>query len=110
MTQQSAIDFVSCLWRAGTALMMASQPISFKRRWERFGLSGAKLIWGGEAVSVRPDGRANPRQLMILDETVGALASLREHLVKTHETHFGSVDDLLIGLQLTHSGRFARPL
>src|SRR6185369_14925788 len=30
------------------------------RRWRNFGLSGAKLIWGGEAVAVRHDGRANP--------------------------------------------------
>src|SRR5947208_17123933 len=35
------------------------------RRWRRFGQSGAKLIWGGEAVAVRHDGRANPNQLMI---------------------------------------------
>src|SRR5690242_7812884 len=35
------------------------------RRWERFGASGAKLIWGGEAVAVRHDGRANPNQLVI---------------------------------------------
>src|SRR5688572_7469340 len=28
------------------------------RRWEHFGASGAKLIWGGEAYSVQPDGRA----------------------------------------------------
>jgi hypothetical protein len=34
-----------------------------RRRWQRFGRSGAKLIWGGEAVAVRQDGRANPRQL-----------------------------------------------
>src|SRR5437762_9818268 len=27
------------------------------RRWRRFGASGAKLIWGGEAAAVRPDGR-----------------------------------------------------
>ena len=32
-----------------------------RRRWRRFGESGAKLVWGGEAVAVRPDGRANPR-------------------------------------------------
>ena len=30
------------------------------RRWQRFGESGAKLIWGGEAAAVQPDGRANP--------------------------------------------------
>src|SRR2546423_4098724 len=29
------------------------------RRWRRFGASGAKLIWGGEAGAVRPDCRAN---------------------------------------------------
>src|SRR5256885_1530805 len=27
-----------------------------RRRWRNFGLSGAKLIWGGEAVAVRFDG------------------------------------------------------
>src|SRR6056297_1243484 len=26
------------------------------RRWQNFGLSGAKLIWGGEAAAVRPVG------------------------------------------------------
>lgn len=80
-----------------------------QRRWTRFGQSGAKLIWGGEAVAVRPDGRANPNQLMILPETVGELAALREVLVRHHEARFARSDDLLIGLQLTHSGRFARP-
>ena len=27
-----------------------------RRRWRNFGRSGAKLIWGGEAVAVRHDG------------------------------------------------------
>ncbi len=79
------------------------------RRWQRFGLSGAKLIWGGEAVAVRPDGRANPNQLMINKQTLSDLAALRETLVAAHKAHFGCSDDLLVGLQLTHSGRFARP-
>src|SRR5258706_3993796 len=30
------------------------------RRWRRFGASGAKLIWGGEAAVVRPESRAKP--------------------------------------------------
>lgn len=79
------------------------------RRWRRFGLSGAKLIWGGEAVAVRPDGRANPHQLVISQDNVGEFAALRETLVTAHHERFGNTDDLLVGLQLTHSGRFARP-
>ena len=38
-----------------------------RRRWMRFGQSGAGWIWGGEAVAVRPDGRANPHQLVLSD-------------------------------------------
>ena len=75
------------------------------RRWRRFGESGAKLIWGGEAVAVRPDGRANPNQLLSSDATLASLEKLRNTLVSAHEERFGSSDDLLIGLQLTHSGR-----
>ena len=80
-----------------------------KRRWQRFGLSGAKLIWGCEAVAVHPDGRANPNQLLINDENAEALRELREELVEHHKQNIGKSDDLLVGLQLTHSGRFARP-
>ena len=32
----------------------------------------------GEAVAVRPDGRANPNQLMLLESTKGDIARLRE--------------------------------
>ncbi|WP_324668768.1 oxidoreductase [Geochorda subterranea] len=79
------------------------------RRWQRFGESGAKIVWGGEATAVRHDGRANPNQLVIAPQTVGALARLRETLVEAHRRRHGRTDDLLIGLQLTHSGRFCRP-
>src|SRR5690242_2128980 len=47
-----------------------------EHRWKHFGLSGAKLIWGCEAVAVRHDGRANPRQLMMNAQTVDDLARL----------------------------------
>ena len=82
-----------------------------RRRWRHFGSSGAKLMWGGEAVAVRHDGRANPNQLMMSPRTVGAIAALREELVAAHRERFGSNADadLYIGLQLTHSGRYARP-
>src|SRR3989442_7533900 len=80
-----------------------------RRRWRRFGLSGAKLIWGGEAVAVRHDGRANPNQLLLLDTTKASITALRTALVEEHKLRFGTTDDLLLGLQLTHSGRFSRP-
>jgi len=79
------------------------------RRWRRFGESRAKLIWGGEAVAVRFDGRANPNQLVLTAENQKDIAGLREALVAAHREAAGSNDGLLIGLQLTHSGRFARP-
>jgi 2,4-dienoyl-CoA reductase-like NADH-dependent reductase (Old Yellow Enzyme family) len=78
------------------------------RRWQRFGHSGAKLIWGGEAVAVTPEGRANPHQLIINEANLSALANVRESLVRAHADRWRT-DDLLIGLQLTHSGRFCRP-
>jgi 2,4-dienoyl-CoA reductase-like NADH-dependent reductase (Old Yellow Enzyme family) len=81
------------------------------RRWRNFGRSGAKLIWGGEAVAVRHDGRASPHQLMITARTLSSLAALRDELIAAHAERFGAraIDDLYIGLQLTHSGRFAKP-
>jgi 2,4-dienoyl-CoA reductase-like NADH-dependent reductase (Old Yellow Enzyme family) len=80
-----------------------------RRRWLRFGQSGAKLIWGGEAVAVRHDGRANPQQLLLTEANSAELAALRVELVAEHKAKFGTSEDLLIGLQLTHSGRWARP-
>jgi len=79
------------------------------RRWRRFGQSGAKLIWGGEAVAVRHDGRANPNQLVIAEHTREGLSQLRAGLIEEHKRVAGSDQGLLIGLQLTHSGRYCRP-
>jgi len=78
------------------------------RRWKRFGRSGGKLIWGGEAVAVSHAGRANPNQLVIAQHTREGLAGLRKVLVEEHRRTAGSDDGLVIGLQLTHSGRFCR--
>ena len=87
------------------------RPTEFTfRRWERFGMSGGKLIWGGEAVAVSPEGRANPNQLTFAPEHVDDLKRLRERLVAAHAKQHGDTSNLLIGIQLTHSGRFSRPL
>jgi NADPH2 dehydrogenase len=79
------------------------------RRWRRFGQSAAKLIWGGEAVAVSHDGRANPNQLVISQHTRAGLADLRRVLIEEHKKTAGSQDGLFIGLQLTHCGRYCRP-
>ena len=79
------------------------------RRWRNFGLSGAKLIWGGEAAAVQEDGRANPHQTLGTPANKAGLAQLLDELTTTHKEAFGTADDLVVGLQLTHSGRFCRP-
>jgi NADPH2 dehydrogenase len=80
-----------------------------RRRWRRFGLSGGKLIWGGEAVAVRADGRANPNQLILAEHTQREIAELRQILVDAHREATGNDRGLVVGLQLTHSGRFCKP-
>ena len=64
------------------------------RRWRNFGLSGAKLIWGGEAAAVRPDGRANPNQTLATESNRGGLAALLYELTDAHREAFGSLDGL----------------
>src|SRR5688572_5106259 len=54
------------------------------RRWHRFGESGAKLIFGGEAMAVRADGRANPNQIILNEENKPGLVHLRETLLAAH--------------------------
>ncbi|HEX3249205.1 MAG TPA: hypothetical protein VHS05_07240, partial [Pyrinomonadaceae bacterium] len=52
---------------------------------------------------------ANPNQLSINKHSRTDLRSLRENLVNEHERATGSTTHLLIGLQLTHSGRYSQP-
>jgi len=96
-----------------------------RRRWLRLAQSGAKLIWGCEAVAINPDGRSSPHQLLINPDTLPELAALRAEMAAAHAAsceqrglnHKGKgpsapvvgAEGLLIGLQLTHSGRFSCP-
>ncbi len=79
-----------------------------ERRWLRFGASGAGLLWG-EATAVAPEGRANPNQLMINEETAERLGNLRSRTVEARALEFDGAR-LITGMQLTHSGRWSRPL
>lgn len=80
-----------------------------RRRWKHFAESGAKLFWGCEAVAVRHEGRANPNQLVIRASYLDEYKKLFDSLVADHHAKFGTTSDLVIGLQLTHSGRFCKP-
>ncbi len=76
------------------------------RRWKRFGQGGAKLIWG-EATAVVPEGLANPRQLLLNEKTMPDIEALLRRTREAHREMYGRDDDLLVGLQLTHSGRYS---
>lgn len=78
------------------------------RRYERFASSGAGLVWA-EAVAVCPEGRANPRQLMITEENKAAFAEMIKSVRRISSEKFGADFKPIIIAQLTHSGRYSRP-
>src|SRR5688572_13413192 len=81
------------------------------RRYRRFGAGGAKLIWG-EATAVLEEGRANSRQLLINEQTAPDLERVLRECRQARREACGDDGDLVVGLQLTHSGRYSyrRPL
>ena len=86
------------------------RPTAFTRnRWTKFAVSGAKLLFGCEAVAVSHSGKANPNQLVLNADTFPDFVELRQLILNQHTQQFGRTDDFLIGLQLTHSGRFCKP-
>ncbi len=76
------------------------------RRYQRFGAGGAKLIWG-EATAIDEAARMNPRQLWLHDRTASAIELMLSGCRQAHRESCGSAEDLAVGLQLTHSGRFS---
>lgn len=76
------------------------------RRYQRFGAGGAKLIWG-EATAIADEGRMNPRQLWLHEGSASAIEQMLAECRRAHRDACGSEDGLLLGLQLTHSGRFS---
>jgi NADH:flavin oxidoreductases, Old Yellow Enzyme family len=76
------------------------------RRYRRFAEGGAGLIWG-EACSVTVEGRANPHQLFLHKGNLSKFQELTDLCAEKAGQKNGKKPLLL--LQLTHSGRYARP-
>lgn len=77
-----------------------------KRRYNRFAMGGAGLIWL-EATAVVNEGRANPRQLTINDNTADSLKAIVEDIKETSIKANGF--EPVVICQLTHSGRHSKP-
>jgi 2,4-dienoyl-CoA reductase-like NADH-dependent reductase (Old Yellow Enzyme family) len=75
------------------------------RRYVRFGGGGAKLIWG-EATAISDEGRGNPRQLWLHDGSAAAIEEMISGCRQSHRDACDSDEDFVVGLQITHSGRY----
>ncbi len=77
-----------------------------ERRYLKFARGGAGLIWW-EATSVVPEGRSNPRQLLLnkdnLDEFSALIDKINNEAIKENEYRPINL------LQLNHSGRYSSP-
>jgi 2,4-dienoyl-CoA reductase-like NADH-dependent reductase (Old Yellow Enzyme family) len=80
-----------------------------RRRYERFAEGGSGLLWF-EACAVVEEGRANPRQLWIHDANATAFADMLADSLAAGRAARGAGHRPLTLLQLTHSGRYARPV
>ena len=80
-----------------------------RRRYRRFAEGGAGLLWF-EATAIIDEARANPRQLLIVPGNAESLASLRQEAIAAGQVRNGADYDPFTVLQLTHSGRYSRPV
>lgn len=78
------------------------------RRYKRFASGGAGMIWV-EATAVTPEGRANPQQLWINNQSVEDFRKLRRTITANAVDHNNKEQQPFTILQLTHSGRQSNP-
>jgi len=79
------------------------------RRYRRFAAGGAGLLWF-EATAVVQEGRANPRQLVLNARTAPAFREMLESALAKSRRARGDKHRPFTVLQLTHSGRYSRPV
>ncbi|MDR1478487.1 MAG: hypothetical protein LBJ00_06045 [Planctomycetaceae bacterium] len=77
------------------------------RRYERFASGGAGLIWF-EATAVSFDARSNSQQFWLNEKSAEQFAQLEEKTRLTAKKRFGH--DIISVIQLTHSGRYCKPV
>ena len=76
------------------------------RRYDKFARSGAGLLWE-EATAVWEEARANPRQLWINEENVGAFQAMNQRIRELSQKENGFAPVII--MQATHSGRYSKP-
>ncbi len=76
------------------------------RKYRRFAAGGSGMLWW-EATAVVPQGRANPRQLWLTEQTLPAFAEMIRQTKSAARESVG-YEPVCI-LQMTHSGRYSRP-
>lgn len=76
------------------------------RRYKRFARGGAGLIWF-EAAVVEPEGKSNPRQLMITEENLYIWKKLIRETRDEAKKAWGH--DIVLVIQISHSGRWSKP-
>ncbi len=80
-----------------------------ERRYLRYAEGGSGLIWF-EATAVTDDSRSNPRQLFISNENIDSFKTLVAKARSAAAEKFGTSHRIYCVLQLTHSGRYSRPV
>ena len=80
-----------------------------RRRYNRFAAGGSGLIWV-EAIAVCEEGRANPRQLWINSKNKESFAELIADIRRDAQASMGPEHRPYLVAQLTHSGRYSRPI
>jgi 2,4-dienoyl-CoA reductase (NADPH2) len=80
-----------------------------RRRYARFASGGAGLLWF-EACAVVEEGRANPLQMWLRKSNVSEFSSLVKESHNVAAKRFGQDFRQIYILQLTHSGRYSRPV
>ena len=79
------------------------------RRYHRFAAGGAGLLWF-EACAVVHEGRANPRQIMLTRANRDQFARMLDESLAAARESMGPDHKPFTVLQLTHSGRYSRPI